>query len=249
MTSLRRRLSQWMLQTRLDYREEPLQFYVDRLSAREPFSFARYGDGEWNAMFGVPGRNSDGHQYFPDLGERLRDSLVRPGPYLHGIRLNVPLREARRIAGFLGHHRIRIPWYDAGVFHRANLAGELFPLVRQLRALPVVVIGPDYLRELEARLFPVARFVEIPRRDCWLAREQIEAAVLEHASDHPAGVVYSFSASMAANVLIHNLHARIGARNWLIDIGSVWDVYAGVWSRGYFERMAREDVVRRNLGE
>jgi hypothetical protein len=53
---------------------------------------------------------------------------------------------------------------------------------------------------------------------------------------------------MAANVLIHDLHPELGERNWLIDIGSVWDVYAGVLSRGYFERMAREDLVRHNLG-
>lgn len=248
MTSLRRRLSRWMLQTQLDYREEPLEFYVKRLEAAEPFSFARYGDGEWNAVFGVPGRNSDGHQYFPDLGERLRDALVHAGAYLHGIRLNVPFREARRIAGFLRRNRIRIPWYDAGVFHRANLAGRLFPLVRQLRAMPVVVIGPGFLRALEAQLFPVAHFIEIPLKDCWLSRNEIQSAVLEYARTRPAGVVYSFSASMAANVLIHDLHPALGAGNWLIDIGSVWDVYAGVASRGYFERMKHEDIVRRNLG-
>jgi hypothetical protein len=238
-----------MLQAQLDYREEPLDFYVRRLAAGAPFSFARYGDGEWNAVFGVAGQNSDGHRYFPDMGERLRESLVHPGAYFHGIRLNVPFREARRIADFVRRNRIRIPWYDAGVFHRANLAGALFPLVRQLRAMPVVVVGPAFLRQLETRLFPVAHFVEIPLHDCWLARDRIVAEVTAYAARRPHGVVYSFSASMAANVLIHDLHPRLGERNWLIDIGSVWDVYAGVLSRGYFERMSRDVVLRRNLGE
>jgi hypothetical protein len=236
-----------MLRMQLDYREEPLAFYVARLARGEPFSFARYGDGEWNAIFGVPGQNSDGHRYFTDLGERLRDSLIHPRPFLHGIRLNVPFREARRISDFLRRHRVRLPWYDAGVFHRANIEGRLFPLVRELKGKPVVVIGPRFLRDLEALLFPIAHFIEIPLHDCWLARDEIVSAVRDYARTRPEGVVYSFSASMAANVLIHDLHPELGARNWLIDIGSVWDVYAGVLSRGYFERMSCEGFVRRNL--
>ncbi|MEF8811131.1 MAG: hypothetical protein V5A47_09435, partial [Bacteroidales bacterium] len=57
---------------------------IDNLIDREPFAFARYGDGEWNAIFGKDGTNCDGHEYYEDMGKRLAD-IVRSNPsYLMG---------------------------------------------------------------------------------------------------------------------------------------------------------------------
>ncbi len=248
MTSFRRVVSGWVIRSQIRYRERPLAWYVGQLEAGAPYGFARYGDGEWNAMFGASGTNSDGHAFFPGLGAALREAVLHPGPYAYGIRVSLPLEEGWRVAQFVRAHRVTIPWCDASVFHRANEAGRLLPLVQALRRRPVVIVGPPFLRDVDRRLFTPAGFIEVPVRDCWLAYEQILAAVRAHAAGAPAGVVYAFSAGMTANVLVHALHAELGAAHWLIDFGSLWDGYAGVLSRGYVERVGAEEIVRRNLG-
>lgn len=37
-----------------------------------PFTFSRFGDGEWFAIFGKKRSNCDQHIYYKDMGDRLR---------------------------------------------------------------------------------------------------------------------------------------------------------------------------------
>jgi len=61
------------------------------------------------------------------------------------------------------------------------------------------------------------------------------------------GIVYLFAASMAANVMIHNLFEELGESNSLIDVGSLFDIYAGVKSRSIFEDRDWSEIIRNNL--
>ena len=47
-----------------------------RLKSELNFKFARYGDGEIACMMGQEGRNTDKHEYFPDLGKELMKSAI-----------------------------------------------------------------------------------------------------------------------------------------------------------------------------
>ncbi len=55
------------------------------------FSYARYGDGEWNAILGKadskgnPGKNCDNHKYFPDMGKRLKRIIDNKPKYYIGL--------------------------------------------------------------------------------------------------------------------------------------------------------------------
>ena len=77
----------YLPQTLVRVRRMPLAYYVSMLSGGKPFSFSRFGDGEWNAILGKPGQNCDGHAFFPELGADLRDALIQKLPYLYGMQV------------------------------------------------------------------------------------------------------------------------------------------------------------------
>ncbi len=246
--SVRKKLRRRAVLRRIDYRNEPLETYVDRFQSGETFSFARYGDGEWNAILGYQGSNVDGHEYFPELGARLGSALQDPRDYVYSMLDWAMAVDGFAIARYLRRHDISIPWFDSDVFHEASRAGELYPLVAELRARPIVVVSSDRLRKLEGRVFDLDGFIEVDGRNCWLEYERIRDDILAHARAG-GGRVYAFSASMTTNVLIHELYPVLGADNWLIDFGSLWDIYAGVVSREGFDRDKLDALIARNLGE
>lgn len=225
-----------------------LDYYVSLLKSKTPFSFSRFGDGEWNAMFNVPGANCDGHEYLPQLGADLRNAFTRRDTYFYAMQPHAIRQGGAKIAAFLKKHRIRECWHNTEVYHHANNAGELYPLVEQLRTMNVVVIGPNYLRGLNKKVFRYSHFIEIPRTNCYMVKDAVIKQILELQAKDPSPKVFAFSASMASNVMIHELYPYIGKQAWLIDFGSLWDVYMEQMSRGYFSLGNWQEKTEKNLG-
>jgi hypothetical protein len=239
----------YLPQTLVRVRLRPLSYYVSMLRDGHPFSFSRFGDGEWNAILDKPGENCDGHAFFPELGADLREAIMHKLPYLYGMQVRAVKCMGKEIRQFLAKNKPCIDWQDADVFHYSNNAGTLFPLVRQLRAMKVVVVGPKHLRGLADSVFPYAGFIEIPLKNCYLDKENIMRRIAEyHEKSGPVPAVYAFSASMTTNVLIHRLYPVMGERSWLIDFGSLWDIYVGVKSRSGYGEEDWTDRIRKNLG-
>jgi hypothetical protein len=72
--------------------QRTVDVFVDRMRARDPFAFSRWGDGEWNSLFGrTHGHNSDQHRYFADMGADLCRVLLSRPAYMLGIQ-NLALR-------------------------------------------------------------------------------------------------------------------------------------------------------------
>lgn len=227
--------------------KKDLVFYVDMLRPGEPFSFARFGDGEWNAILGVQGANCDGHEYFPQLGADLRSAIIDNYNYFYSIQGRAIKYLGKGIRRFLTDNRVKIRWHDSDIFHQCDNAGTLFPLVKQLRTMKTVVVGPAHLRAINKRVFEYAHFIEIPSKNCYLDKENIRRSVADwYEKEGPA--VFCFSASMTANVLIHELFPLMGRTSWLIDFGSLWDCYVGVDSRGGKSKKYWDVVINRNLG-
>jgi hypothetical protein len=223
-----------------------LAWYVAMMEAGRIFSFSRYGDGEWNAMIGTQGENCDGHRFFPELGGELRSSVVRRRGYIYALQPRAIRCMRSEIQGFLASNHVSLAWHNADVFHDANKRGKLFHLISTLRSMDVVLIGPAPLRAIKDNVFPYRDFIEIPSRDCYLAKDEIIKRVLKSAEVH-AHAVFAFSASMTAKVLIYELFPVIGAANWLIDFGSLWDIYVGIKSRNVYNKLDWEKIMRRNL--
>lgn len=223
-----------------------LHYYVDKLNQNTPFSFSRYGDGEWNAILGKPGMNCDGHEFFPEMGKLLKNALLHPLDYIYAIQRAALRGEGRKISLLLKENSINLAWHNSDIFHYANIDGRLFPLIQALRKKKVALIGPSHLKNLDKSCFDYDTFIEVPPKNCFNKIDEIRKNILSYANNKK-GIVYSLSASMPANILIHELFPVLGKENWLIDFGSLWDIYVGVKSRGHYSSEGWEDKIKVNL--
>ena len=230
-----------------------LQWYVDKLDCGEPFTFVRYGDADWNTVVEYHPRivlcDVIHSLDLPGLREGMIQSIAEApdtSSYILATRTGVKKPGTVEYFAFLqwlyAHRLGKIQWHDCNVFALAARDGELRPFVQAIRGLDVqrVVVGPEWLRPI-TQLFPVERFVSIPEVDCWLDRERIMAECL----DVPGPAFYSLSAGVAAKSLAWQLYHERGEDSWILDLGSLWDVFMGVKSRSYHNSMT-PDVLKRN---
>ena len=209
-----------------------LVWYANKISKGEQFAFIRYGNGEWDCILGTKDRTGSGSQRLdiPTLKNGLEESILKPhGDGYYAMQsLSYLSREKLlpQIETWLKQHNVQsIKWHSGEVFHRSNRARQLMPLIEQLWQRPVTVVGPKWLSKL-----PFAKaFVEVIPKDCWKDVDAIEKQL----RTTPAGTIISFSAGPTAKVLIHRLLPILGDTCWLLDFGSVWDPYCGVFSRSY----------------
>jgi hypothetical protein len=198
---------------------------LDKLRRGERFAFSRFGDGEFNCIFGKRGQNCDGHQYFPDLGRALRAVLESRPDYLVGVQ-----GLARRV--YKGdpefEQLVDFPYVDADALHKASQGGMLSSLFRALGERETVIVGPSHIGKLS---FPFVHQIISPR-NCW---EDYGKILVHCRAQATPGRVFVFCASMPAKVLIHELSLTTPCT--LIDAGSVFDPYCGVKSRRYHHKL------------
>lgn len=200
-----------------------------KLAAGTPFSYSRFGDGEFKAVFGAEGVNCDGHRFFPDLGQRLTEILESKPGYMLGL-----LPQAVRVHGVEPILALSdgIRWVLANSLHLALLEGRIDPLFEALAGRNVLLVGPEHLRE-----FAAARnwaYVPVASRDCWLGHAGVLDELCASLSD--SGDVVLLCASMMSNVLIDDLYRDSPAHTYL-DVGSVFDPFSGLNSRAYHDAL------------
>jgi len=226
-----------------------LDFLVAHLKKGIPFSFARYGDGEWHAILGDEGENCDGHKYFKKMGQELSESLKTP--FLHGI-IPAVSREIgeSRVQSYL--ESIGLPdktWCDGNIFVDALKSGELRSLVEVLRTKRFIYVGPRFLTTFCYEVLGVALMIKIPQVNCYLRNQHTETIIRE--VSHTTGVeVIGFSASMATNCLIANLYPDFGRTTTMLDFGSIFDPFPsrGRRCRNYQKTLDREKLSELNFG-
>jgi hypothetical protein len=119
----------------------------EKIRKGEHFSLARYGDGEFKAILGEQGANCDGHEYFPEMGRELADTLRSNPDYYIGLHstgrngLDVKTLDWLQENDLTGREYI-----PNEVFHiplRDGLMGQFW---EALESKQVVTIGPEYIR-------------------------------------------------------------------------------------------------------
>lgn len=193
-----------------------------------PFSYARFGDGEWNAILQKKpgGRNCDGHEYFPELGQALRRVLEERPDYYLGLQnlareQNTGNKEFDWLVA-LNH------WTDNEILHRASIKGRLKEFFAALTGCRVIMVGNPSLANVP---FRYDWLIEIPVNDCWTKYELTKASI---GSFIKRGDVVLYSASMMSEVLIHDFK---DAGITQIDCGSVFDPYVGKQTRTYHKNL------------
>jgi hypothetical protein len=229
-----------------------LDFFTARLRAHNPITFVRYGDGEFNAIFGRSGHNCDGHEYFPRLGAELALTLLQPrtGNYMYAIGPKAASNPEMRtvVEQWVEVHAPDVVWNDSEVFLRASLLGELGPLLQDLIERRVVLVGADHLKHLPIAIPTWWQHIVVPETNAWLKKKEISQQVVRAAAGSEVVVL---CAGMLSKVLAWELFPQLGAHVTVLDLGSVFDFAAGVDSRSYARRMPREqkiNLVIRNFG-
>lgn len=212
-----------------------LKSFVDLVTSREPFTFSRWGDGEWASVLGrVHGRNVDGHRFLPELGFELAHVLKSRPSYILGMQDHALHAYGKRILSWIAeHHLDDLDWVGADVFARASAGGKLGPLIGAVRRSRLLLVGPPRMATLKSFLHYDA-FVPVPPRDCYLAVKEAlndTLAAVDHLGKPP--VLIAISAGMPAKLLIHRLHKALMRKHQIVDFGSLWDPWTGVRSRRY----------------
>lgn len=215
----------------------PVSELVSKIDKGEYFSFARYGDGEFNAIRKKRGQNCDGHNYFPAMGDELLSTLTQPKNYIYSIQRLMAARNS--LTNSSNDGIIKIQWADADILHDANENGTLWNFIQGLRKKKLSIIGPSWLSVLKQKVFPDFEHVIIPEKNFYLTHKEVK---LSQSSNR----VILFSCGMPAKLLIYNWQETHGRTNWMIDCGSMWDVYCGKNSRKYHSNINNQ-IIKWNL--
>lgn len=217
----------------------PLNWFVNQLKDDKPFTFARYGDGEWLTILGYYGKqNSNGCTFTKALSDDMRAVLRQQNPYHHAI-LKIARRErqvayndrsysygATAIQQFLDDNQITFPWYDGDVLLEESLEGNLFPLVQQIRERRVLYVGNHRLRGLNMRgkgFFPYVAYIEIPPRDTHKVIESRLYDIFRAIRRYNIDFV-GWSSGLAGKIMIDETFMRFPEVTQ-IDFGSMFDGY------------------------
>jgi len=214
------------------------ELLLNKVKAMVPFSWSRFGDGEWNCILQKrPGAsNCDGHEYFPDLGKKLKDIVESQPSYFIGLQnlaktQNEDNEEFKRLVSIN-------EWCENELLHRASIKGYLNEFIQTLDNKPVIVVGNESLKTLSIKYYD---FVSIPDKNCWLSYPSVRERLLRNIIPH---TVILYCASMMSNVLIDDLYGMEYTTQ--IDCGSVFDPYAGRNSRSYMKKLSLgENLVGR----
>lgn len=197
--------------------------HLEKLRSKEKYSFSRWGDGEWLCLLNYKGANCDGHEYFNDLGNKLRQILTLTPKYTIGLQSLASRRFEKEIESYTNN--FNLTWCGSDVFHHASSNGKLNELFEVLKDREVILVGANHLKG-----FKGWKHIEIPTKNCWLSYDKTLIELEETIKEDD---VVLFCASMMSNVLIDELNGRAT----LIDMGSVFDPYAGVNSRTYHKTL------------
>ena len=214
--------------------DNQIDYFIDRLENRRFFSYSRFNDGELicaikqvkGSIYIDQGRNCDHHLYFPKMGEELLKTLNRSNCEDYFIQyLGVWIDDQM----FKQHNDLLMnKGYVNGTYQYSDFLqmalrynSDLFKqIVNTINKYKIMIVGPKYLRDI--KFLNVTNFIEVPSVNCYLKKDEVLQEIKEHLT---TDYVVLFSASMATNVLIDELHDQYKDTNFLIDAGSVWDIF------------------------
>lgn len=206
----------------------PIEWWVNKLD--EPFSLARFGDGEFLCIQGRTGHNSHKCNYTPELRADLIECLK--APFYKGMQRIEPwhLKQVEPM--------LEGDWVDTEIFADLIAKGELKPFFDKLRTKKFVIVSSK-----QKRAFPIpyVHFIETPYTNTHLVKEKIIADVLFYGEP----VIYLFACGMAAGTIVHALHGKIPGASF-IDIGHIFDPFIGDNSRQYLADVPKE-ILDKNL--
>jgi hypothetical protein len=225
-----------------------IKWYADEIRANRPFSFVRYGEGEWR--FIVPAlpekRGKDSFWKLKEAQDSLRHTVLKCH---HAKRYFPALFHQRHLASrgwlrpmmdWLAYHELDwIEWYDARVWRTATEHDQMHVIVAAIREskLPVVVVGPKCIQDTVGKLGAI-KFIQVHPTQAYWNIAEIEKQIL--AIKQPA--LFSFSVGCNTKMMIHSLWPKIGAHSFMIDFGASWEGLCGGKTRPYHHSLTHHRI-------
>lgn len=229
-----------------------INWYADEILKGNPFSLARYGEGEWRVVIpAIPVKKQNLYSEWRDeeAQDAMRHTLIeyhrhdRYFPAIWHQRAYAKDGRLNKIKTWLAENDLEnIPWHDGRLWRRAVENDRVFAIVNAIRKqpLPLVVVGPDRVRHTMTKRFRMSKFIDIHPTHAYYDHDRIVERVLSF--DEPA--LISFSAGGTANILIHTLFPEIGDRSFMIDFGALWEGLSGKRVRPYQRALTRDRIEK-----
>lgn len=208
--------------------------YIKKIQNKEYFSYSRFNDGELIAAIKQTDigkslqteKNCDNHKYFPEMGKELLESLKYGNDknyiiqYLWGwIRNN----QFNQYTEFLIQNKFITGSYQKSDFlqHMLRYEPEKFKIfINEIKKYDIVFVGPSYTSEIT--FLGKYKHIQIPQVNCYLEKKSIINNIEKEITGNQ---MILFAASMTTNVLIMELFQKYGNDNFMIDIGSLFDIF------------------------
>ena len=250
-------------------KQETIDWYIKRINSGVPLSLSRWGDGEWRSTL-TDGKtnwirlekinrswkhgrtNKSGHGFSDEMGAEMR-ALLRSRP-----------KQILTMAGRFGNANAKKPMIDLALWIKewldANKLSDIpwgscdtivYALINQefegfldcLQDKRILLVGPKHLQRL--KVIPYIDHVVVPDRNAYNYKNWLYKKIANHARHTEKPMIVSISMGPAAPILIEELHRDFGKHHSFIDLGSIWDGFAGVQSRRYLEKPETKNYINR----
>lgn len=229
-----------------------IEKYITCIKNDVKFRQANYGDGEWFCIFGKEGQNEQGDIYTKKLRKELIETLTNPQftffgtipqHFTHRPQVEALLRKIEDWVetNLSGHNLL---WVSKDILSNANVKGELGPFIKTLKEKKVMLIGPPHLADLKIFKPCIRITVPLPGAQNVIDETVTHIIELERNVD-----IICFSSGIATNVMMHKIMIEMGDdAPTMLDTGSLWDPYVGVWSRStYKKEIFQTERMQKNL--
>jgi hypothetical protein len=247
--------------------------YVRLLESGTPFTHANIGgDGEFMAITGMVGTNSDGRAFNAEVGAELAKVLLEPRLTFHGYNpggredprrtraekwlrthgINVPVQTASTLEDpEFGKAAINVRWVHKEIISSANVRGELGPFIRALKKRTVIVVANNTVAEsFIADVLGAVDWLLVPPDTGIGDLDEIEQQVSFLLGRWGPGFegVLTWSLGYPTKVLAWRI-AQSHPGVTQIDMGACWDPYSGVLNRHGYRRPEWKAAMETNLRE
>jgi hypothetical protein len=210
-----------MKQYTVQLEQRDVAYYVKRLRENDPFTNARYGDGDWLTIFGYYElRNSNGCQFEKPLSDAVQDVQRKGLIYDRVITNHANWRFHRHILEWLEQNEVYVPWGEGDVVLNGMLEGKLFPLFEKIRERRVLYVGPHKIGGLG--FFPLVDHIEPPPQNAFRSRKEITPRVMKSIKENRIDFI-GWSSGGAAKVFIDDVYERTDGEVFQMDFGCSFD--------------------------
>lgn len=204
-------------------KDRPLRELIPALADRRPFTLSRWGDHEWQVLFGDPAAGlipKDGFVYLVELQQELWKVLNARPDY----RLALSTEDTRATNTIFAVELEKLDWCRDPLLAIGGRCPELDALAEAASRKPLILVGPPKYRHLRRQL-KYRAFVDVPPKNAYLCRDHLVREILAAVDDLKEPALISISAGVCAPLLIHDLYPLLGNFHQLVDFGGVWGEY------------------------